>query len=127
MDIGAGALTLRHLAAHKPKLKSCPTCQRAKAVRVKHINKNKKAKEMIPRSIDPVPENFGDEVILDKIIARSIRNLGFRGQTAALAMLDRATGFQWGKAQVQKTGDANLEALQRFQAPDAKDKIKYVW
>jgi hypothetical protein len=32
-----------------------------------------------------------------------------------------------GKAQVQKTGDANFEALQRFQGPDAKDKIKYVW
>jgi hypothetical protein len=42
-------------------------------------------------------------------------------------MVDRATGFKWGKSQLQKTGAANLEALQRFQGPDAKDEIKYVW
>jgi hypothetical protein len=115
------------LATHKPKLKSRATCQRAEALGVKPARENKKARGRIPKSIGPVPENFGDQVALDHIIARNVRNLGFRRQTAALAMVDTATGFKWGKAQVQKTGAANLEALQRLQGPDAKDKIKYVW
>jgi hypothetical protein len=94
---------------------------------VESICKNKQVRERIPKSIGPVPENFGDQVALGHIIARKIRNQGFRGQTAALAMVDRATSFKWGKAQLQKTGAANLEALQQFQGPDAKDQIKYVW
>jgi hypothetical protein len=32
MDIAAEAFAMRHSAAHKPKLKSCATCQRAKAL-----------------------------------------------------------------------------------------------
>jgi hypothetical protein len=36
VDVAADAFTLRHLATHKPKLKSRATCQRAEALRAKH-------------------------------------------------------------------------------------------
>jgi hypothetical protein len=42
-------------------------------------------------------------------------------------MVDRTTGFEWGKGQKRKTGAANFEVLQRFQRPDEKDKIKHIW
>jgi hypothetical protein len=71
--------------------------------------------------------DFDDQVALDHIIARNPRNLGFQGQTAAITLVDRATGFKWGGRQKQKTGAANLEVVQRFQGPDDEDEIKYVW
>jgi hypothetical protein len=37
------ALTMRHLAIRKPKLNSCETCRRAKALRAKHIRAVQKA------------------------------------------------------------------------------------
>jgi hypothetical protein len=117
---------MKHLATHKPKLKSCDTCRRAKALRVKRIRKDK-AQERIRKSKSPAPENFGDQVALGHIIARNIRNLGFRGQTASRTLVDRATGFECGKGRKQKTGAANLVVMQRFQGRDDKGEIKYVW
>jgi hypothetical protein len=114
------------LATHKPKLKSCNSCRRAKALRAKHVRTLKKAQHRIRKSRGPIPDNFGDQVTLDHIISRNLQNLGCGGQTSALTLMDRATGFRWGKGLMKKTGAANLEVMQKFQGPDAKDRIKYV-
>jgi hypothetical protein len=127
LDIAAEAFAMRHLTIRKPKLKSCDTRRRAKVLSVKHLRANKKARERVSKSKGPAPENFGDQVTLEQIIARNVRNVGFRRQTAALTMVNRMTGFKWGEWQKLKTGAANLEVLQRFQGPDEKDKIKYIW
>jgi hypothetical protein len=74
-----------------------------------------------------MPENFGDRVTMDRIIARSARNRGFAKQSIAFALIDAATDFRWGKGFRNKTGVANLEVMQKFQGPDPKDKIKYVY
>jgi hypothetical protein len=87
---------VRHLATHKPKLNSCDTCRRAKVLRAKHIRILRKAENRIRKSRGLIPEKFGDQVTLDHIIARDEHNRGFKGQTSALTLMDRATGFRWG-------------------------------
>jgi hypothetical protein len=117
---------MRHLATHTPKIHSCDACRRAKALRAKHIRTLGEAENRIHKSRGPIPEKFGDQVTLDRIIARSEQNRRFKGQTSALMLMDRATGFRWGRGLRQKTGKANLEVMRKFQGPDPDDKIKYV-
>jgi hypothetical protein len=105
---------------------ACDACRRAKALRAKHIRTLGKAENRIRKSRGPIPEKFGDQVTLDRIIARNERNRRFKGQTSALMLMDRATGFRWGRGLRQKTGKANLEVMRKFQGPDPDDKIKYV-
>jgi hypothetical protein len=91
------ALTMRHLSTHKPKLNSCETCRRAKAQRVRHLRATRKAENAMRKSRGPVPLKFGDQVAMDHIIVRSELNHGYKGQTNALTMMDRAAGFSLGK------------------------------
>jgi hypothetical protein len=121
------ALTMRHLATRKPKLNSCETCRRAMALRAKHIRAVRNAENMIHKSRGPIPQKFGDQVTMDHIIVRSELNRGFKGQTNAITIMDRATGFRWGKGLRAKTGEANLEVIQRFQGRCAEDKIKHAY
>ena len=64
---------------------------------------------------------------MDHTIVRNELNHGFKGQTNAITIMDRATGFRWGKGLRVKTGEANLEVIQRFQGPREEDEIKYAY
>jgi hypothetical protein len=127
VDSTPEALTMRHLATRKPKLRSCDACRHAKALRARHFRTSKKAINRAHKFQGPMPENFGDQVILEHIIARNERNLGFAKQTCAFTFMNRAIDFRWGKGFRKKTGEANLEVMRKFQGPDPKDKIKYIW
>jgi hypothetical protein len=120
------ARALRHLATRKPKLRSCDTCRRAKALRARRIRTSKKARRGVRKFQGPIPEK-SDQVTLDHVIARNERNLGFAKQTNVFACIRRAIHFRWGKGFRKKTGVANLEAMRKLQGPDPKDKIKHIY
>jgi hypothetical protein len=113
-DTAREARTMRRSATHKPKLNSCDACRRAKALRAKHVRSLEKAENRIRKSRGPLPEKFGDQVTLDHIVARNEHKRGFKGQTSALTLMDRATGLRWGRGLRQKTGRANLEVMRKF-------------
>jgi hypothetical protein len=126
-DSKTEAMSMRHLATHKPKLRSCDTCRRAKAMQARRIRTSKQALKRV-RKIQAVrPEKFGDRVTLDHIIARSERNMGYGEQQNAITLIDAATDFRWGKDQKYNSGEENLQVLQKVQGPDPTDKIKYVY
>jgi hypothetical protein len=126
-DSKTEAMSVKHLATHKPKLRSCDTCGRAKAMRAQRVRASKKAWERV-RKIQAVrPEKFGDRVTLDHIIARNERTVGYGKQQNAITLIDAASDFRWGKAQRYKTGKENLEVMRKFQGSDPKDKIKYAY
>jgi hypothetical protein len=55
LDSTQEALTMRHLATHKPKLRSCDACRRAKALKARHIRSLEKRKTgfMRPEDLHP--------------------------------------------------------------------------
>jgi hypothetical protein len=53
--------------------------------------------------------------------------MGYGKQRNVFTLIDAAADFRWGKARKQKTGDENLEVMQKFQGSDPKDEIKYVY
>jgi hypothetical protein len=52
--------------------------------------------------------------------------VGYGKRRNVFTLIDAATDFRWAKAQKQKTGEENLEVMQKFQGSDPKDEIKYV-
>jgi hypothetical protein len=96
-DVVNEAFALRRLATHKPNLDSCDTCRRAKAIRMKHVRSHNKAESRVHKSMGPPPEKFGNQVILDHILARNELNWGCKGEASSLTLMDRATGFRWAR------------------------------
>jgi hypothetical protein len=95
-------------------------------MRARRIRTSKKARKRVRKVLAVKPEKLGDRVTLDHIIARSERSQGYGKQANAFTLVDAAADFRWGKAQKHKTGEENLEVMQKFQRPDPKDKIKHV-
>jgi hypothetical protein len=85
-----------------------------------------KAESRIQKSRGPQPEKFGAQVILDHIIAERKANEGYKGQTAALPLIDRAANFPWGRRLLDEGGKSCLEVMRRSQGPLEDDEINYV-
>jgi hypothetical protein len=94
-------------------------------MRAQRIRACKKARKRVHKIQAVYPEKFGDRVTLGHIIARNGRNMGNGRPQNASTLIDAATDFRWGKAQRYKTGEENLEVMQKFRGPDPNDKIKY--
>jgi hypothetical protein len=91
-------------------------------MRARHIRTCKKARRRVHKILAVRPEKFGDRVTLDHIVARNERNMGYAKQQNALTIIDAATDFRWGKAQKNRTGEANLEVMQKFKGQARKTK-----
>jgi hypothetical protein len=107
LDPTIEAMRVRHLATHKPKLRSFDTCRRAKAMRARHLRANKKTQKRARKIQDVKPEKFGDRVTLDHIVARNERSRGYGEQSNAFTLIDAATDFHCEKAVRYKTGVGN--------------------
>jgi hypothetical protein len=66
-------------------------------------------------------------VTLDHIIAKRDLERGYKGQTTALTLIDRATNFRWGRGLQDKGGKSCSEVMRRFQGTFGEDKINYVY
>ena len=81
------ANSLEHLMTHFPKNPFCTACQRAKMQT--HQTPNR-AKELYRN--DP-PTYFGENVTADHLIANNVDDWGQAGETAAVVVYDRGTGW----------------------------------
>jgi hypothetical protein len=77
VDSTTEAMSMRHLATHKPMLRSCDTCGFAKAMRARRIRTSKQARERVHKVQAVRPEKFGGRVNLDHIMARNERSEGY--------------------------------------------------
>ena len=109
-DPRAEAKSAEHMMCHFPKNPHCPTCQRAKMMQKPARKTNK--------TIDSKPQEFGQLVTADTIIANRDVDRGINGETCALVILDVATDFIECHPMKKKTADAAYSAMDEFEGPN---------
>ena len=71
------------------------------------------------------PENFGDEITVDHMVADNAQSEGVGGKRYALAMLDRATGWLGFRALKSKSSHEAETALREFIGP--RNRVESVY
>ena len=99
------ATSLGHLVTHRTKNPHCPSCQRAKFAHKPARRRDKKP--------EVVPVKFGDLVTADHMITLADQDRGNHGESTAVVVLDRATGFIGVYPLGSKTAEDAIEALQQ--------------
>ena len=95
-----------HKIMHYPENPFCAICQRAKMQR-KPCRRNKVIKG------DP-PTEYGQSVTMDHVVANSERSLGITGDSCALIIGDKATGWVDGFPLPDKSSNSAQAALREF-------------
>ena len=105
-DLVAEACSIAHLMSHLPKNPHCAACQRAKMQRVQA----RRTRTSLPDALI-----FGELVTCDYLVANGAPSQGLHGETTALVLMDRATGWLEVHPEAHRTSEKTQLAFRWFQ------------